>query len=249
MNVILSAATHRSGSTLVQRILNARPQTLIWGEHLGVLSQFHAIYQKVQTLSEKGKSSRQAYFQSGENPNQWLALMTPSPEFIENATISSVRTFLDQLYQQNKEGHDMIGFKEVRYGAKELTILQKCYPEAKLLLLVRNPLKAWESYPKSWGEYSGALQFARQWNNNVNDYLAMSRSNPQAVFIQYEKLIAKETGTVGRLTELAQITKEELDGVLAQKIRGSVRKKTITPKQAAVIRRVCRRNMKLLGYL
>ncbi|MGO4373462.1 hypothetical protein AB4Z21_22395 [Paenibacillus sp. MCAF20] len=187
MNVILSAATHRSGSTLVQRILNARPQTLIWGEHLGVLSQFHAIYRKVQTLSEKGKSSRQAYFQSGENP--------------------------------------------------------------KLLLLVRNPLKAWESYPKSWGEYSGALQFARQWNNNVNDYLAMSRSNPQAVFIQYEKLIAKEADTVGRLTELAQITKEELNGVLAQKIRGSVRKKTITPKQAAVIRRVCRRNMKLLGYL
>lgn len=249
MNLILSAATHRSGSTLVQRILNARPQTLMWGEHLGVLSHFHAIYQKVQTLSEKGKSSRQAYFQSGENPNQWLALMTPSPEYIHQATIESVRTFLDRLYQQNKEGHDIIGFKEVRYGAKELNILQQCYPEAKLLLLIRNPLKAWESYPKSWGEYRGAYQFAKQWNNNVNDYLALAASNPQAVLLQYEKIIAQEPQTIQKLTELAQISKEDMQAVLAQKIRGSVRKKSITAKQAAIIKRVCRRNMKRLGYM
>ncbi|WP_337099021.1 sulfotransferase [Paenibacillus sp. YIM B09110] len=249
MNVILSAATHRSGSTLVQRILNARPQTLIWGEHLGILRQFHAIQNKMQTFSRKGISSRQAYFQSGENPNQWMALMTPSPEYVEQATIQSVKTFLDHLYQQNKEGHDIIGFKEVRYGAKELTILKKCYPEAKLLLLVRNPLKAWESYPKSWGEYRSTLQFAKQWNNNVNDYLKLVNSDPLAIFVQYEKLIDKDEHTVDQITQLAQISKEQLEAVLAQKIRGSIRKKSITPKQAAIIMRICRRNMKQLGYL
>lgn len=249
MDLILSAATHRSGSTLVQRILNARKQTLIWGEHMGVIKDFHHIQRKIQAFSKKGELSRKNYFTSGEDPNQWLALMTPSAEFVEQASIQSTKAFLDTLYNQFSENHDTIGFKEVRYGAKELSILQKCYPEAKFILLVRNPLKAWESYPKKWGEYRHVHAFAKQWNDNVTDYMSISRSNPQASLIQYEKLIGKEAKTVETICQLAQLTQQELDNVLAQKIRGSTQKKTITVKQAAIIKRLCRGNMKRLGYL
>lgn len=249
MDVILSSATHRSGSTLLQRIFNARQQTLIWGEHLGVLRDFVRIQHKVMKISKMGQNSRNSYFKSGENPNQWLAIMAPSPPFIRAATIQSVKLFLDSLYAQHREGHDMIGFKEVRYGASELSILQECYPQAKLVLLVRNPLEAWKSYPKIWGEYRSALQFAKQWNRNVNYYLQLVNNNPNASFIQYEKMVAKDPRTIAQLTELTQLTEQEIFSVLAQKIRGSRRKKTITLRQARIIRRICRKHMKQLGYL
>ncbi len=249
MDLILSAATHRSGSTLLQRIFNARKKTLVWGEHLGVLSDFQKIYQKVLKISENGKKSRNTFFKNGENPNQWMAIMAPSKKFIENATVQSAKTFLDALYEQNKEGHDCIGFKEVRYGVKELSILQKCYPEAKFILLVRNPLNAWMSYPKTWGEYRSVLHFAKQWNDNVTYYLNLAKSNPNAYLFQYEKIISKEVSTVDTLTQLAQISKKEMDHVLAEKIRGSSKKKSITINQVAVIKRICGKNMKLLSYL
>ncbi|MDQ0058843.1 sulfotransferase [Paenibacillus harenae] len=249
MDLILSAATHRSGSTLVQRILNARKETLMWGEHLGIIKDFHHIQRKIQAFSKKGELSRKKYFTSGEDPNQWLALMTPSAEFVEQAGIQSTKAFLDTLYSQFSENHDTIGFKEVRYGAKELSILQKCYPDARFILLVRNPLKAWESYPKKWGEYRHVNSFAKQWNDNVTDYTALAKSNPNAYLIQYEKLIRKEPKTVETLCALAQLTEKELEDVLAQKIRGSSQKKSITAKQAALIKRMCRVNMKRLGYL
>ncbi|MGC5325143.1 sulfotransferase [Brevibacillus sp. SYSU BS000544] len=249
MDVILSAATHRSGSTLLQRIFNARKETLVWGEHLGVLRDFVHIQQKVMRMSRMGQKSRESYFNQGENPNQWLAIMAPGPYFIRAATIQSVKMYLDCLYSQHREGHDMVGFKEVRYGAQELSILQECYPQAKLVLIVRNPIEAWKSYPKSWGEYRSALQFARQWNRNVNYYLQLVNSNPNASLIQYEKMVRKDPVTIERLAQLAQLTHQEIHSVLAQKIRGSRRKKTITMAQRAIIRRHCRRNMRLLGYL
>lgn len=249
MDVILSAATHRSGSTLLQRIFNARKESLIWGEHLGVLRDFVQIQRKVTKLSKMGEASRRSYFGRGENPNQWLAIMAPSPQFIRAATIQSVKSFLDSLYNQHREGHDFIGFKEVRYGAGELSILQECYPDAKFVLLVRNPLEAWKSYPKFWGEYRSAYQFAKQWNNNVNYYLQLVNRNPNATLIQYEKMVARDPATINKLMELAQITEQQLHSVLAEKIRGSKRKKSITLRQANMIRIICRRNMRRLSYL
>ena len=44
LNLIILSANHRAGSTLLQRICNARKGTLIWGEHGGSLSYFREIY-------------------------------------------------------------------------------------------------------------------------------------------------------------------------------------------------------------
>ena len=249
MDIILSAATHRSGSTLIQRIFNAHKRTLIWGEHLGCLTDFCRIRDKVSRMSLLGKNSREKYFESGENPNQWVAVMTPEISFIDEAVSSSTKTFLENLYAQKQDGHDRIGFKEVRYGERELSMLRKCYPDAKMILIVRNPIEAWKSYPKTWGEYKSALEFAKQWNRNVSWYIQMAAKDENAHLLQYEKVVSREPNTLNKLADLTKLSIPEIDRVLDRKIRGTKRKKTITNKHAITIRRVCRINMKKLGYM
>lgn len=140
MDIIISSNTHRTGSTLIQRIFNAREETLIWGEHGGALSSFIDIYNKLTHFSRFSETERQNYFGNNEDPNQWIASMTPEMDYVEQSIVNSVRVFLDSLYKQYRDTHDTIGFKEVRYGKQELELFKRCYPEAKIVLLVRHPL-------------------------------------------------------------------------------------------------------------
>src|SRR3972149_1198387 len=100
IDLIISGATHRSGSTLLQRIFNARKKTLIWGEHVGCLTDFCKTYDKIKYFSERYKRQREIYFSSGENPNYWNPNMTPDVSYLESAMINCVKTFFDTLYAQ-----------------------------------------------------------------------------------------------------------------------------------------------------
>ena len=140
----------RSGSTLLQRICNARKKTLIWGEHGGVLWQFAGIYHDLAEMTNTGHVDRERYFAANEDPNQWIAAMNPDLGFAQHAVVESARTLLNTLYGEQAESHDILGFKEIRYGRAEIELLRRCYPEADMLLLVRHPCDTWSSSSKAW---------------------------------------------------------------------------------------------------
>ncbi|WP_161782287.1 sulfotransferase [Paenibacillus ehimensis] len=140
MDIIISAVANRTGSTLVQRIFNARRKTLIWGEHGGIVTDFVRIGEMAGYFSIQGRGEKEAYFKSGEDPNTWIANMSPDLERIREGVVQAVKACFNAMYAEHRDNHDRIGFKEVRYGKPEIELLKVCYPDAVIVLLVRHPV-------------------------------------------------------------------------------------------------------------
>ena len=245
IHLIILSPNHRSGSTLLQRICNARKGTLIWGEHGGLLSRFADIYRDAAYFSSAGSEEHRDYFGRGEDPNLWIASMCPAVEYAQQAVVDSARAFLGAFYGQYREHHDILGFKEVAYGRPELELLRRCYPQAQILFLVRNPLNTWRSTPRSW--HPSLDGWIAEWNARTLCFRAFARSDAGSHLIRYEDLIRKEPGTMAILAQAAKVSDEQVSMVLAHKL-GS-HDAGISASERELILDRCREPMEILGYL
>ena len=246
IGLIILSANHRAGSTLLQRICNARPETLIWGEHNAMLTHFESIYSSISRFMATGISDdeRKQFFEQGENPNLWIANMCPDIECAQRAIVESVRAFLRVYYSPYREGHDIIGFKEVQYNRGELELLRKCYPESDILMLVRNPLDTRRSTPADW--YPSLQLWMEMWNDRVACFKEYDSADSRCHLIKYEDLISKEKNAIEIVLDTAKITREQFDMVVGNKLGGS--RGEICPDVEGAIREVCREMMAAMGY-
>jgi hypothetical protein len=245
IKLIILSVVHRAGSTLLQRLCNSRKGTLVWGEHGGVLQHYADIYASAAYFSAAAAHERVTYFEHQEDPNHWIANMTPELEFVQRATVESARTFFNNLYAQYRETHDIIGFKEVRYVRGEIELLRKCYPEASILLLFRDPRKTWNSTPREW--YPSFDAWVSKWNRNAKCFLDFAEHDSHCHLLRYENLIRQERATIDMLTDVAKITPEQISAVMSRKI-GSAHW-GITDAEREMIVDQCREPMARLGYL
>ncbi|MFP8644887.1 sulfotransferase [Priestia aryabhattai] len=249
MDLIISSAIHRSGSTLLQRLFNARKETLIWGENGGCLTEFCKILN--HTNHHASFNHRDIYFKSGEDANQWIACMTPPKHEVQAVMIQTVRTFHEGLYvKKYHKQHDMIGYKEVRYGKKELDLLRKCYPNCTIILLVRNPINVWKSIStrKSMKKMYGSLgRFTKIWNARVNSYLALSRSDPNMYLVKYEDIVAQKAETINLIKRVGHLENKDINRVLSKKIFST--SKPVPQNTIKFIRKQCGPIMRKIGYL
>lgn len=249
MEIIISAATHRSGSTLLQRIVNSRKENLIWGEHQGIVTDFLGIYKKVRNYSLDYRKERSGYFDSGEDPNVWIATMTPDFPFVDQAVVESAKAFMNALYSQYRDTHDTVGFKEVHYGEQELKLLRKCFPEAEFLLVVRNPIHTWQSLLNCRGWYKDDVKTtAIKWNQNTGGYLSFVQTDPNSHLILYENLMNKDNATLSAIEACAKVSREQILEVMSRKV-GSTASDTISDEDKNVILEICGQLMQQLGYL
>lgn len=252
MDILISAATHRSGSTMLQRIFNARKKTLIWGEHNGVLSDFYKLRKNLKDYSSKFKSQRVKYFNTNENPSNWIATMNPSNEYIDNAVHQSMKAFLDHLYAEHRNNHDIIGFKEVRYGQTELELFRKCYPDAKIILLVRDPRNVWKSHGRGLRKefYNKSLiKFTQKWNEHASYYVNFAQNDPKAFLLKYEDIVERKPEIINIVLGVANLSMEELNSVLNVKIQGGLKKGTLNPDERLKIETMCKKIMEQLNYV
>ncbi len=246
LNLFILSANHRAGSTLLQRICNARKGTLIWGEHGGVLKYFSDIYATAGYFALAGTQERDQYFRQDENPNLWVASMSPELEYVQRAILSSARQFLATLYAQYHEGHDILGFKEVQYDYGEMQLLRRCYPQAHVLLLIRNPLNTWRSTPRDWW-YVSLEEWTAKWNQIARCFRDAAKMDAHCHLIRYEDLIRQDEKTMAILAEVAKVSRQQVSAVLAHKI-GSVNAGLSESEQDAILER-CREPMETFGYL
>ncbi len=253
MDLIISAVTQRTGSTMLQRIFNQRKKTLIWGEHSGVISYFYRAQEAIINFASRFQNQTEAYFNSGENTNQWIACMCPENKYANKAIVKSLKTFLDSYYEPYRETHDIIGFKEVTYG-RELLLLRKAYPKAKIMLLVRNPIDIWKSMPKQKlnkrESIEGCINFIdmlKQWNNNTSFYIEMNKEDSLVYLIKYEDIIRKDYETLEIISGIGKLTKGEINSVLKKKIGSTAN--YIDKGQIGIIKELCKENMEKLNYI
>jgi hypothetical protein len=245
LDLLLLSPVPRTGSTLLQRICNSRKGTLIWGEHGGALTRFAAIFADAASFSLLGDSQRQQYFGQDENPNLWIAAMSPELELVQQALVDSARALMNGLYGPYRQGHDILGFKEVRYGRAELELLRRCYPKAQFLLLLRNPLHTWRSTPRQW--YPSLDYWAAIYNDGVQGYRDFAKRDSNCHLLRYEDLIQQESKTIAILADVAKVSPQQISMVLSHKI-GSSNRTSLADSDRDFILQNCRESMELLGY-
>ncbi len=147
--IVLSAG--RTGSTLLQKLLNTHEGLVIWGEHDGFLNPLMQSWKAVSRskwipdtkprgawLLEKPRLRWPLADKRRLNAGKWTAW---DGSFSKQSFNSSLRQFVDSLFCDNVPQTMRWGFKEIRYRNIEfMDFWSDLYPEAQYIFLLRNPI-------------------------------------------------------------------------------------------------------------
>lgn len=131
----------RSGSTLLQRVLNVHPELTIWGEHSaflkGILSS-HMVSTNDKAMKKNlddGYENRSSVI--GELSDKDAFRPWVSPFRVEDVS-DGLREFVVELFTRELAPEVRWGFKEIRYTEIELERIMKMFPEGHLIILGRD---------------------------------------------------------------------------------------------------------------
>ena len=226
--VFIFSAGWRSGSTLLQRLLTASNELLIWGEAGGALdclAEADLGYQ--QMLAPGNKVFKHGFGGNGElqfiefcNPDKqgvhrWIPCMNPPLETIREA----FKDFLCKAYQEPSAnlGYSRWGIKEVRCGLETAAFLQNLYPDAKFVFLVRNPIDCLSSLKRhNWMDRPHDKQaleyYAHHWVKLASEF----RRAQFGMLIRHEDLVSDQY-TLIKLRDYLEVM--ELDSAFVEKSR------------------------------
>jgi hypothetical protein len=214
----------RTGSTLLQRLLISTRQTLIWGEHRGLLLPY--LFQMVQGMRDWARFNSEAQFETfrRDGHDAWIPIMNPeSPWFVEGC-----RKFLDQALGEpaRRLGYPRWGFKEIRYGGDAARFLQELFPGACFLFAIRDPadclrsIKATRWYPLAYESRPEA--FLRRWVDVSRSLADLQPTLPNSMLLRYEDFVRSPDDHIRRIAALTAIPQERFDlAVLERKERGT----------------------------
>lgn len=216
--IFLFSASWRSGSTLLQRLITASSEALIWGEAGGALdclADTEERYAQMLGLGDvqfkhgfggNGAEQFEQFVAAGaKGVLKWIACMNPQKEVIHKA----FREMFDKIYAESslKLGYSRWGIKEVRAGINAAIFLKKLYPDAKFVFLIRNPLSCLLSMKRrNWVDCISTKDplsyYAKSWRKLAAEF----RKVEFGYIVRYEELITKQK-TLESLFEYLEISK------------------------------------------
>lgn len=132
---------HRSGGTLLARILNVHPDVVIWGEHGGWINKLAetdatlgCIPEILRPIAERNLKA----YSSGEASGSFAPWTSP---FERDDFRKFSRDLIRSTMAKGTEGHQRWGFKEIRYHQPiTAKFLSELFPMARFILLHRSPI-------------------------------------------------------------------------------------------------------------
>lgn len=170
VDFVIFAATQRTGSTLVQRLFNTNPHTMIWGEAGQALVKVLGMQAQAMKFSDASRGYRDSWLKD-RDPAQDISCLAPAPRFVHAATVAAARAFVDGLYPP--QDGIRTGFKEVNLPPQLVDILQAAFPAMQPVFLTRHPADAWRSTPTDWP--ISLNQFLHTWKRNTEGYAERGR--------------------------------------------------------------------------
>ena len=143
--VIIASAT-RSGSTLLQRLLNTHPDVTIWGEHMGILTELR---RAMAVAASSARNLSGGYAQRSNLIGKLVDAEPFSPHinpFDADVLRTAVHDFIVRLFAEALPEDTIWGFKEVRYFADDLEFFAALFPSARFIVLAREPSEQISSY-------------------------------------------------------------------------------------------------------
>lgn len=204
----------RTGSTLLQRMLNDNGDLLIWGEPYSEGAVVQRLAESLTFLDPAAGRFEGRILPDGDQPpsaEEWTATMTPPLHHL----LAAQRAMLDRLFAApaRQHGRARWGIKEVVWDRSVIDLLVTLYPDARFVLLVRDPVAQWISYrPRTrkpwfyrWPErpIGSPVSFGRMWRDLVTDFVAADRDLAHATIVRYEDL--QSPGELNRLTEFLDL--------------------------------------------
>ena len=197
----------RSGTTLLQKILNSAEGVMVWGEHGGFLKHIAESY---YFNLNNGEIDRQIFRQNpvAKDPNLdfnrlkmkkigycWINWYGKQ-EITEN-----YGQFIESFFNPHSLQKIYWGFKEIRYGIDDrvMEMLADIFPQARFVFIVRDPIDVLASQV-AMGWDTEWKQLAEKWAIQNRQIMNFCRTHEgRTRLVKFEELISKESGTIGEL--------------------------------------------------
>jgi hypothetical protein len=221
--IFLLSAGWRSGSTLVQRLINSDSSVLLWGEPFEDFAVVHRLARTVELFWPEGAHLKHSidHFE-GSLSEEWIANLNPGLAPLRHAH----REFFEQLFAApaRERGRPRWGCKWVRLTAGHAYYLRWIYPAARFVFLVRHPLHSLSSYQgRRWFyvrpdmRVTHGWQFLDHWRRIASSFLAEHRALG-AMLVRYEDIVSSDDA-VRTLSEYLDVQIDR--GVLRNRIGAS----------------------------
>lgn len=193
----------RSGSTLLQGILNSNSEILIKGENSNFLYRVFNSYEQILKTIEIGKR-----LSKPDNPkNAWYGYSQINAEQF----LADCKVLVDNVLFAGVEKSKMkiYGFKEIRYPylndfEKYLHFIKTLYPNACFIFNTRNLEDVIKSGWWKKQNKSEVIKLLTNCENNFNSFF--NKYNSYAYQISYEQIIDKESDHISDLFKFLDIT-------------------------------------------
>jgi hypothetical protein len=192
--LFMLSAGWRSGSTLLQRLINSSQEYLLWGEPYARSETIVRLADSLRPISSEWPPAEDiALPPTGLGAaDNWTANRHPSLISV----VESHRQLFRTLFASEAAEMDTWGIKEVRLSGEYALYLHFLFPEAKFIFLVRDPAnafasyKTWRSWYRRWpdGQIRTASAYATMWRELATSFLE-TRDAVGALFLRYEDLV------------------------------------------------------------
>lgn len=253
--IFILSTIWRSGSTALQRTLVTDPSIQMWGEPFSNTNLITSLARSALALTQPN------WPQAGHFPKHEQILQNPEEHFIANwyppmqAMYEAHRTMLDRLFKQPayEMGKERFGIKFVRLSLEEMHYLEWLYPDAKFIILFRNPWDCWRSYKGyNWmyrwpkGKISTAQQFAKIWEKQTRELLSHPQSDTVKA-LRYEDFLQPDFNW-DRLREFCELPNIS-NRALEKRIKGvQIAPQPITETDCQIVDKICRSLSTPLGF-
>lgn len=232
-------STGRSGSTLVQRVLNCHRELVIWGEHFGFIESLASAY--AQMLNPQ-----QELYRSNPGPSVLLPTLQDPAAQLEWTNPWDVedfkrqtRDFIEGYFAGRLHGQRW-GFKEIRYNSLPvLRMLRDLFPEGRFIFVMRDAVDVTRSKVFSfikedkWAAMDETAKVARiahlirEVRAHYQVYETFVQRNPgRGIVVAYEDLVADPQEVTGRMLAHLDLHDDDFDWPLCEQVLGNVIAKT-----------------------
>ena len=221
--IFVFSAGWRAGSTLLQRLLCSHPDIMIWGENRAICQELEAADAKVTELQDLSRAQQERA--DGTLHQAWIPMINPDRSDWQEG----VRRLFLSLYAEPSRGRGACrwGFKEVRHDLSTARFLRELFPNARFLLLIRNPVDCLASARATTKggrgllvEAGGARGFLDHWRRLAESFAEAGEAD-LACRIRYEDLVTDPETSIAEIASFIDVDSSGLDRrVFDRRLRG-----------------------------
>ncbi|MBP8926979.1 MAG: sulfotransferase [Pseudomonadales bacterium] len=229
----------RSGSTLVQRLLNCHPAQVVWGEHYGFLSSLCSAYMQMSNPAHRQAPMFAAKQQAWTRLVPTLSDPQAALEWVNPCSAEEfgvqLRHFITDHFSARLAPGQRWGFKEILYHAPAVLVaLARLFPEGRFVFVKRNRLEVTRSKvyafvkESNWAQFPPAEQTRRirrmlgEVDTQYRGYDEFLKKRSAAgLVVEYERLVATPKEVTAQMLAHLGLDDGRYDWSLAEQVMQS----------------------------